>query len=103
MDATENSCLMKPNEANKDRTALVGFFSCFFNKGAIDEAMKLFPFKITQIKLIWRQARPSAVGPSVRVYFTTKKKGNYGQKPKYNQESLLIAIRQTPLSQRRTL
>ena len=76
MDATENSGLMKPNEAKKDRTALVGFFLCFFNKGAIDEAMKLFPFISTHIEFIWRQARPAAVDLSVRVEFRTKKKGN---------------------------
>ena len=35
--------------------------------------------------------------------FTTNKKGNSGPKPKYNQEILVTAIRQTPLSQRRTL
>ena len=73
------------------------------NKGAIYESMKISPFKITQIKIIWRQASPVVVDTRVRVDFTTKKKGGLGRKTKYNQENLVTAILQTPLSQHRTL
>ena len=48
----------------------------------INGAMKVFPFKSTQINLIWGQARPAAVDPSIRVDFTTKKKGNLELKAK---------------------
>ena len=82
----ENSGLKKPNATNKDRTAPVFFLlqrhkNGQLNKGAIDEAMKLFPFKSTQIQLIWRQARPAAVDPSVRVDFTTNKKVIWVENP----------------------
>ena len=73
------------------------------NKGAIDAAMEYFPFKRSQIKVIWRLARYAAVDLNVQVDFTTKKKGNSGRKPKYSQESLMTAIQSTPLSQRSTL
>ena len=73
------------------------------NQGSFDDAMELFPFKSTQIKLIWRQAIPADVDPSVRLDFTTKKKENSVLIPKYNQESLVTAIQWTPLSQRRNL
>ena len=78
--AMEKSCLKKPNATNK---VLIDFIYLLqrhknwrLNKGAIDEAMKLFPFISTHIEFIWRQARPEAVDLSVRVEFTTKKKGN---------------------------
>ena len=81
----------------KYKTALVDFLlqrhkNGSFNKGAIYESMKISPFKSTQIKIIWRQARPADVYPSVRVEFTTKKKGHLDRNPKYNQENLVITI-----------
>ena len=54
--------------------------------------MNISPFKITQIKLIWRQTIPTDVDPSVRVDFKTNKKGILGRNTKYNQEKLGIAI-----------
>ena len=103
-----SSCQEKHNATNEERIALVAFLSqshkngCL-NKGAIDAAMIYFPFKRSQIKVIWIIARVAAVDTNVRVDFTTKKKGNSGRKLKYSQESLMTVIQSTPLSQRSTL
>ena len=103
-----SSCQKKHNATNEERIAIVTFLSerhknGRLNKGAIDVAMEYFPFKRSQIKVIWRLARDADVDPNARVEFTTKKKGNSGWKPKYSQESLITAIQSTPLSQRSTL
>ena len=85
-----SSCQKKSNATNEEQIALVDFLpqrhknGCL-NKGAIDAAMEYFPFKRSQIKVIWRIARDAAVDPNVQVDFTTKKKG---KKPKYSQESV---------------
>ena len=93
----------KHNATNEEQIALVTFLSqrhknCRLNKGAIDAAMEYFPFKRSQIKVIWRLARDAAVDPNVRLDFTNKKKGNSGRKTKYSQESLMTAIQSTPLT-----
>ena len=103
-----SSCQNKRNAKNEEQINLVTFLSQHhkngrLNKGAIDAAMEYFPFKMSQIKVIWRLARGAAVGPNIRVDFTTKKKGNLVQKPKYSQESLITAIQSMTLSQRSTL
>ena len=103
-----SSCQKKRNATNEERIALVNFLSrrhknVRLNKGAIDAAMEYFPFKRSQIKVIWRLVTDAAVDPNVQVDFTTKKKGNSVRKPKYSQEILITAIQSTPLSQRSTL
>ena len=103
-----SSCQRKHNATNEEQIAIVTFLSQRhrngrLNKGAIDVAMEYFPFKRSQIKVIWRLARDADFDPNARVEFTTKKKGNLGRKPKYSQESLMTAIKYTPLSQRITL
>ena len=103
-----SSCQKKHNATNEERIALVNFLSQrhkngLLNKGSIDAAMEYFLFKGSQIKIIWRLARSAAVDTNVQVYFTTKTKGNSGQKPNYNQESLMTSIQSMPLSQRSTL
>ena len=103
-----SSCQKKRNATNEERIALVTFLSRRhkngrLNKGEIDAAMEYFPFKRSQIKVIWRLARDADVDPNVQVDFTTKKKGNLGRKTKYSQEILMTAIQSKPLSQRSTL
>ena len=106
--AMNSSCQKKRNTKKEERIALVIFLSqrhknARLNKGAIDAAMEYFPFKRSQIKVIWRLARDAAVDPNVRVEFTTKNKGNSGKKTKHSQESLMTAIQSTPLSEFSTL
>ena len=65
-----SSCKKKRNATNEERIALVTFLSHHhkngrLNKGAIDAAMEYFPFKRSQIKVIWRLARDAAVDPNV--------------------------------------
>ena len=61
-----SSCQKKRNATNEERIALVTFLSwrhkngCL-NKGAIDAATEYFPFKRSQIKVIWRLARTSGL------------------------------------------
>ena len=78
-----SSCQKKRNAKNEERIALVTFLSQRhkngrLNKGVIDAAMEYFPFKRSQIKVIWRLTRDAAVDQNVQVDFTTKKKGNSG-------------------------
>ena len=99
-----SSCQKKRNATNEEWIALVNFLSQrhkngHLNKGAIDAAMEYFPSKRSQIKVIWRLVRDADVDPNVWVDYTTKKKGDLGQKSKYSQEILMIAIQSTPLSQ----
>ena len=87
-----SSCENKRNATNEELIALVTFLSHrhkngHLNKGAIDAVMKYFPFKRSQIKVIWRLARDADVDPHVRVDCTTKKKGDSGRKPKYSKKA----------------
>ena len=79
-----NPCQKKRNATNKERIAIVIFLSQRhkngrLNKGAIDAEMAYFPFKRSQIKVIWIIARYAAVDLNVRVDFTTKRKVNLGR------------------------
>jgi len=95
-------------QKNEVQQALVVFFAQHHKngrlvKGAIEEAKKNFPFKDTQIKLIWRKARAGAVDPDVQVDYTTQKVGNSGRKAKYDKQKVLNIIQRLTVSQHRNL
>ncbi len=97
----------KPNASDVDRTSLVVFLSQRHKngrlvKGALEEALTLFPFKKSQIQSLWKRAREGVLDPNVEVDISNRKKGNSGRKKKYRDEHI-EKIREVPLSQRTTL